>query len=642
MRGLLKYRRWLIVASQTVLIVATYYAAYQIDFDFDLTLPGNLAFLHTLPLVVVIKILLFRRLGLLGGWWRYAGMSEALDVIRAAGVSSGILFVVFGLLWRLPGLHLTVLVVDLCLTVMVTGGARFAVRAYTEQASASYFEPRNALIVGAGRVGSAIARELREHPELNYSPVGFVDDDSRKLGIKIHGVTVLGTTHDLLRVIAAYNVDCAVIAVRSAPGNLVQRVIEQCQQRKVELKIAPASAERMNGLAFSLMRNVSPEDLLGRTPVRLDPDPIRAKIENKIVLITGAGGSIGSELARQVAHFKPSQLLLFDRSENDLFRLGTEFSRNFPMLNYVQCIGDILDVRTLRDVFALYRPSSVFHAAAYKHVPMMEVNPWQAVTNNIFGTYNVALVAREHQADDFILVSTDKAVNPTNIMGVSKRVAELIILALQQQHTRFTAVRFGNVLGSNGSVLPLFQQQIAARGPLTVTHPDVTRYFMTIPEAVQLVLQASAMGRGGEIFVLDMGRSVRILDLANNVIRISGLVPERDVQIVFTGLRPGEKLFEELSLAAEGLKTTAHEKIRVLDGGRTDMAEVVRWLDDLSRLVDSRNINGLITALVGIVPQYRPSAEVLAMSAVDRYDYSQKYLRDRAALTAVLPPSTAA
>jgi FlaA1/EpsC-like NDP-sugar epimerase len=642
MRGLLKYRRWLIVASQTVLIVATYYAAYQIDFDFDLTLPGNLAFLHTLPLVVVIKILLFRRLGLLGGWWRYAGMSEALDVIRAAGVSSGILFVVFGLLWRLPGLHLTVMVVDLCLTIMVTGGARFAVRAYTEQASASYFEPRNALIVGAGRVGSAIARELREHPELNYSPVGFVDDDSRKLGIKIHGVTVLGTTHDLLRVIAAYNVDCAVIAVRSAPGNLVQRVIEQCQQRKVELKIAPASAERMNGLAFSLMRNVSPEDLLGRTPVRLDPDPIRAKIENKIVLITGAGGSIGSELARQVAHFKPSQLLLFDRSENDLFRLGTEFSRNFPMLNYVLCIGDISDVRTLRDVFALYRPSSVFHAAAYKHVPMMEVNPWQAVTNNIFGTYNVALVAREHQADDFILISTDKAVNPTNIMGVSKRVAELIILALQQQHTRFTAVRFGNVLGSNGSVLPLFQQQIATRGPLTVTHPDVTRYFMTIPEAVQLVLQASAMGRGGEIFVLDMGRSVRILDLANNVIRISGLVPERDVQIVFTGLRPGEKLFEELSLAAEGLKTTAHEKIRVLDGGRTDMAEVVRWLDDLSRLVDSRNINGLITALVGIVPQYRPSAEVLAMSAVDRYDYSRKYLRDRAALTAVPPPSIAA
>jgi len=642
MRGLLKYRRWLILASQTVLIVATYYAAYQIDFDFDLTLSGGLVFLQTLPLVVVIKILLFRRFGLLGGWWRYAGMSEVLDITRAAGISSGILFFVFGLLWRVPGLHLTVLVIDLCLTIMVTGGARFAVRAYTEHASATYFEPKNALIVGAGRVGSAIARELREHPELNYSPVGFVDDDSRKLGIKIHDVTVLGTTHDLLRVIAAYNIDCAVIAVRSAPGALVQRVIEQCQQRKVELKIAPAIAERMNGLAFSLMRNVSPEDLLGRTPIRLDLDPIRAKIENKIVLITGAGGSIGSELARQVARFNPSQLLLFDRSENDLFRLGTEFSRNFPVLNYVQCIGDILDVRTLRDVFALYRPSSVFHAAAYKHVPMMEVNCWQAVTNNIFGTYNVALVAREHQADDFILISTDKAVNPTNIMGVSKRVAELIILALQQQHTRFTAVRFGNVLGSNGSVLPLFQQQIATGGPVTVTHPDVTRYFMTIPEAVQLVLQASAMGRGGEIFVLDMGQSVRILDLAKNVIRLLGLVPERDVQIVFTGLRPGEKLFEELNLAAEGLKTTAHEKIRVLDGGRTDMAEVLRWLDELSRLVESRNIHGLITELVGIVPQYRPSAEVLAMSAVDRYDYSQKYLHDRAALTAVPPPSVAA
>jgi FlaA1/EpsC-like NDP-sugar epimerase len=283
----------------------------------------------------------------------------------------------------------------------------------------------------------------------------------------------------------------------------------------------------------------------------------------------------------------------------------------------------------------------VFHAAAYKHVPMMELNCWQAVTNNIFGTYNVALVAREHHTDDFIMISTDKAVNPTNIMGATKRVAELIILALQQQHTRFTAVRFGNVLGSNGSVLPLFHQQIANGGPVTVTHPEVTRYFMTIPEAAQLVLQASAMGRGGEIFVLDMGRPVRIIDLAKSAIRLSGMAPGRDIQIVFTGLRPGEKLIEELNLAAEGLKPTAHDKIRVLDGGRTDFAKVQRWLDQLSNLVESRNVHGLLMQLCSIVPQYRPSAEIVAFADVDRYDYSKRYSRERTTLSTTLPTAVA-
>jgi len=358
-------------------------------------------------------------------------------------------------------------------------------------------------------------------------------------------------------------------------------------------------------------------------------------------LITGAGGSIGSELARQVARFSPERLVLLDRSENDLFKLGTELARNFPALRFVSCIGDILDVRTLRDLFALHRPQSVFHAAAYKHVPMMELNCWQAVTNNIFGTYNVALVSLEHHADDFILISTDKAVNPTNIMGVTKRIAELLVLSLQQQHTRFTAVRFGNVLGSNGSVLPLFQQQIASGGPVTVTHPEVVRYFMTIPEAAQLVLQASSMGRGGEIFVLDMGRPVRILDLAQSAIRLWGLVPGSDIQIMFTGLRPGEKLFEELNLAAEGLKPTAHQKIRVLDGGRTDFAQVRQWLDELNALVESRNLHGLIAKLTTIVPQYRPSAEVRALADVDRYDYSWKYLQERAVLSPDAAPAAA-
>lgn len=305
MRGLMKYRSWLILVAETILIAITYYAAYDVAFDFDLTPANSLIFVQTLPLILLVKILVFKRFGLLGGWWRYAGMSEALDITHATGISSGILFGVLGLLWHIPGFHLTVLAIDACLTILVTGGARFAVRAYTEHVSENYIEPKGTLIVGAGRMGSAIARDLREHPELNYKPIGFADDDRSKLGIRIHGVPVVGTTHDLGQLLTAYGVHCVVIAIRNTPGALMQRVIEQCRAHKLEFKIVPPIAERMNGSAFALLRKISPDDLLGRMPVKLDLDPIRARLENKVVLITGAGGSIGSELARQVARFNP-------------------------------------------------------------------------------------------------------------------------------------------------------------------------------------------------------------------------------------------------------------------------------------------------------------------------------------------------
>jgi FlaA1/EpsC-like NDP-sugar epimerase len=304
------------------------------------------------------------------------------------------------------------------------------------------------------------------------------------------------------------------------------------------------------------------------------------------------------------------------------------------MLDYIPVVGDILDVALLREVFAVHRPHSVFHAAAYKHVPMMEMNCFQAVTNNIFGTYNVALVARQFEVEDFVMISTDKAVKPSNVMGVTKRIAELIILGLQHQRTRFVAVRFGNVLGSNGSVLPIFEEQIRHGGPVTVTHPEARRYFMLIPEAVQLVLQASTMGRGGEIFILDMGEDVKIDDLAKNVIRLAGFEPGNDIQIVYTGLRPGEKLVEELRLQAEGLGPTTHEKIRVLQGGRVDFLQVRSWLDELSTVVDSRNVYGLIKTLISVVPEYCPSEEILALCDVDRHDSISRYRRGRASLAA--------
>ncbi len=354
------------------------------------------------------------------------------------------------------------------------------------------------------------------------------------------------------------------------------------------------------------------EDLLSRDPVRLDLHEIGVKLRGKTIMVTGAGGSIGSEIVRQVAKFKPAKLILFERAESDLHRMDVELAANFPQLNYLPVIGDILDTFRLREVLNEHHPQVIFHAAAYKHVPMMEKNCFQAISNNVLGTYNLAMMADQFKVEDFVMISSDKAVRPTNIMGVTKRVAELIILGLQNHSTKFVSVRFGNVLGSNGSVIPLFKEQIEKRKPVTVTHPEAVRYFMTIPEAVQLVLQASTMGRGGEIFVLDMGQSVKIVDLARNLIRLSGLEPDTDIPIVFTGLRPGEKLYEELKLDGEGIKPTPHHKIHVLDGGRVSFRQVQLWVDDLTELVKRKNTAGLVAKLQEIVPEYTPSKEILA------------------------------
>jgi FlaA1/EpsC-like NDP-sugar epimerase len=618
--GFLKYRYALIFSSQAVLIVMTYYASFLLRLDTDFDAANRAMFWKTLPFVLVIKLVLSYQCGLMHGWWRYVGISDLLDISRASLLSSSLIFCLVEAVLRLPGYPRSVVVIDLFLTIMVLGGARFAVRAYTERAR-TYGAQRNTLIVGAGEAGSAIVRELKQNSTLNYNPVGFVDDDISKKGVKIHGVRVLGSTDALHELIIEHHASCVMIAIPQAKGRLVERIIAKCRECKVDFKILPRIGELINKPAsISQVRQLRVEDLLEREPVSLDMDRIRGRIQDKVLLVTGAGGSIGSELVRQAAELNPRQLVLLDRSENDLFKLGHELSRKFPLLDYVPVVGDIQDVTLLRDVFATHRPQSVFHAAAYKHVPMMERNCFQAITNNIFGTYNVALMARQYRVEDFVLISSDKAVNPTNIMGVTKRVAELIMQGLQDNTTRFMAVRFGNVLGSNGSALPLFEQQIAAGGPVTVTHPDARRYFMTIPEAVQLVLQASSMGKGGEIFVLDMGEPVRILDLVRNLIRLSGFEPDRDIKIDFVGLRPGEKMFEELKLEGEDVRPTAHEKIRLLTGSRTTFEQMSSWLDELSVLVQAKNVHGLVTKLVMIVPEYWPSPEIISLGAIDRHD----------------------
>jgi FlaA1/EpsC-like NDP-sugar epimerase len=629
---LLAYRSLLIVFSQVCLTAATYYCAFLLANDCSLSPAASHLFAVTLPAVLLIKLPVFYRFGLMSGWWRYVGMSDLLDITMASICSSGLLYVLLHLL-ALQGYRPAVLIIDFVLTIVLIGGARFVVRAYTEFALRGRSSQKNTLIVGAGSAGSSVVRQLQKNPDLGYRPIGFVDDNPTKKGVRIHGVKVLGTTTTLKKLLAQYSIECVLIAAPSAKGELVEKVVAKCRASDVEFKILPPLSEMINGSGyFRQVRNVSVEDLLGRKPVQLDLENIRGQLQNKTALITGAAGSIGSELARQIARFRPSRLILFERSENDLFKLSNELSAKFPEIQHVPVVGDILDVGVLRDVFSRFHPGSVFHAAAYKHVPMMEDHCFQAVTNNVFGTYNVALVSTQYDVENFVMISSDKAVNPTNIMGVTKRIAELIILGLQNRQTRFMAVRFGNVLGSNGSVLPTFQQQIANGGPVTVTHPQAKRFFMTIPEAVQLVLQASSMGLGGEIFVLNMGEPVRIVDLAQTLIRLSGMVPGKDIKIVFTGLRPGEKLYEELMFEGEGLKHTRHNEIRVLDCGTVNFMQVRGWLDELSALVESRNVSGLVRCIMSIVPEYTPSPEILSRCEVDRHDQALRYMRDRATL----------
>lgn len=626
--------RMAVIAFQSLLIIAAYSVAFLLRPDLSSNARLRML-LMSLPWVLIVKLTIFHAYGLLKGWWRYADLGTLADIIKA-GMISGVLM--YGILWAefrpAQGYLIPLLLADLVLTIFFIGGARLLVRARFE-VSPSNAGAKRTLIVGAGVAGATIMREFKSNSGLEYQPVGFVDDDLSKAGIRIQGKQVLGTTDDIGALVEKHNVKCVLIAIPSATGKQIDAIVQKCSQSRVEFKIFHGVDRRIDGeMRLNRIRQIRMEDLLGRPPVRLDLGNIQKKLEGESVLVTGAGGSIGSELVRQVAQFRPAKIVLLDRSENDLFRLSCELRSKFPVLNQVPVVGDILDVGLLREVFAAHRPHSVFHAAAYKHVPMMEMNCFQAVTNNIFGTYNVALVARQYEVKDFVMISTDKAVKPTNIMGVTKRIAELIILGLQHQRTRFVAVRFGNVLGSNGSVLPIFEEQIRNGGPVTVTHPEARRYFMLIPEAVQLVLQAATMGLGGEIFLLDMGDDVKIDELARNLIRLAGFESDKDIRIVYTGLRPGEKLFEELRLEGEGLKPTTHEKIRVVLGGKVDFSEVSAWLDELSALVESKNVHGLIKTLTSLVPEYRPSEEVLSLCDVDRHDSIQAYRRGRADLTA--------
>ena len=605
-------RRALVVVLQLGMVAASYWLAFALRFDFRIPPNELLTFWLTLGPLLLLRLGAFAYYRLYSGWWRYVGMRDLYALFKAVLVSTVLFTTALVLLGRAPAFPRSVLAIDAVLTMMMIGGARFTLRALREQQRprAEGLRRRRVLIIGAGDAGELLLREIQNNPRLGYEPVGFVDDDARKTGFHIHGVPVIGGTANLAGVLAAHPADELIIAIPSATRDQIQAIVNRCLALRIPFKILPAIAALSGRVRVSQLRPVRVEDLLGRDPVELDSSTVRGEIAGRRVLITGGGGSIGAELARQVAAYDPAEIGLIDRSENALYLAEQELRRKHPGLTVHAVLCDIRDGDDVRRLFRELRPELVFHAAAFKHVPLMEQHLPHAVHNNVFGTRIVALAAAEHDAK-FVLVSTDKAVSPSNVMGATKRLAEKIVLSLNVLGRHVVVVRFGNVLGSNGSVVPLFAEQIADGGPVTVTHPDVTRYFMTIPEAVTLVLQASALEEARDkIVMLEMGEPVRIVDLARNLIRLSGLEPDVDIPIIFTGLRPGEKLHERLTDDSEATLPTRYQKIRIV---QTDApAALDEGLAELWEALEARDDRRLLRILQQLVPEYLPQAALLA------------------------------
>jgi FlaA1/EpsC-like NDP-sugar epimerase len=560
--------------------------------------------------------------------WRYTSISDLLNIIKAATASSLFIVVLIAFKTRFIGYSRSVFLIDWFLTILFIAGFRLIVRLfferYTTNESGQRIRPslvgmlshnrKNAkklLIIGAGDCGEKIFREIQNNTSLPYRTVGFLDDNRNKIGRKIHGVPVLGRISEIVAAIKKVNADEALIAIPSATGQQMREIVEHCKDSGIPFKTVPGYGELIDGrVSIKVIRDVAYQDLLGRDTVKLDEKGIGAYIEGNCVMITGAGGSIGSELCRQICRFSPKEVLLYERAESPLYEIELELKRNFSDIRIVPVLGDIQSSDQLLKTFDTHAPRTVFHAAAYKHVPMLEMQPWKAIENNILGTANLVNTVKKFNIDRFVFVSTDKAVRPTNVMGASKRVAEMLIQC--QNHdpesgTKFAIVRFGNVVGSVGSVVPLFRRQIETGGPVTVTHPEVTRYFMTIPEACQLILQAGALcSKLVEIFVLDMGQPVKIADMARDLIRLSGFEPDVNIKIDYIGLRPGEKLFEELITEGEGVVPTSHKKIMTLHGEVCSLTQINGKIDKLARMVVEQNAEKIKATLKDIVADYQP------------------------------------
>jgi FlaA1/EpsC-like NDP-sugar epimerase len=584
----IRHRRAQIIALHLLLFPVGYYLAFLLRFDFDLRLTARymVVFLETLPIVLAVRAVAFGAFGLYRGCWRYVGISDLTALLKAVTLSSALTLGVLYFAGMLRVYPRSVVFLDWAVCLLMFGGMRFAVRLVKDEPSLLFHVPRKdqvrAVVIGAGSAGERLIRELRRDRHARIAPVALVDDDPTKRGMSLHGVSVLGATEDLAEVARNSGAALAIIAIPSAARREMMAMIQSCKDAGLECQIVPSLPELLSGRAkLSQLRDVDIEDLLGRGAVELDLAEARQRLAGKVVMVTGGAGSIGSELARQLAVLRPGRLVLVEQAESALYFVQLELADAYPDLELVPVIADVTDRARMAELFGAQRPDFVFHAAAYKHVPLMEHNVAEAVRNNVGGTLCVAQNAARFGAEKFVLISTDKAVRPSSVMGATKRIAERIVLGwptLVESRTDFRAVRFGNVLGSAGSVIPLFKAQLAKGGPLTVTDPEVTRYFMTIPEAAQLVLLAATLPEAaGRISMLEMGEAVRIADLAENLIRLSGLTPGVDVEVRYTGLRPGEKLYEELMSGVEETVSTGVEKIRVLrtheaDGGALEAA----------------------------------------------------------------------
>ena len=615
---------YIVIGIDLLMFVFASVGAYFIRFDLMMPANGWMQFGYVLPILLSIKILVFFAMGVYRGMWRYVSINDLITVLKATIVSSLVLIGVILAVYRFEGFSRGVFVLDGLLTFGLVVGARVIIRqvfsmhrfgnGHGQEAPVAQRIKKPVLIIGAGDAGEKTLREIRDNPHMDYLVKGFIDNDASKIGRSIHNVRVLGRLEDLPAIAEKEEVQEALIAIPSGTGDEKRRIVEMCKSCGLSFKTLPGMGELIDGrVSIKALRDVNYEDLLGRPAVTLQDDNIREYLKNKVVVVTGAGGSIGSELCRQIIRYEPRRMILVDSSEPNLYGIQMELKHRVQYLDYVTVLAAVQDRRTMERMMRKYRPDVVFHAAAYKHVPMLERNPWQAVWNNIRGAQVMMETSVKLGVERFILVSTDKAVRPTNVMGASKRCCERLMYAYNGGSCRMMSVRFGNVVGSAGSVIPLFRRQIEAGGPVTVTHPEVTRFFMTIPEASQLILQAGALKNGGDIYILEMGTPVKIADMARDLIRLSGKEPGRDIEIRFSKLRPGEKLYEELITAGEGIVATDHEKILVLKSngifkkyGNQDGYRdwLMGHLEDLYRVAETYDACAIKNKMKEIMPYY--------------------------------------
>jgi len=615
---LLRVRRPLIVLAHIIAFASSLLLSFLVVQNMQFRAEWLELYPALLMLFLIIKLPVFGLFKQYRGWWRYVGISDLLGIFGASLVSTFIIVVLWFTIGNIPAVRISlpsgmerpaegVCIADMFATIFMLGGLRIIIRLYFEEfRTAEAGRLKRFLIVGAGNAGEALLREILRMPVTQYDVVGLIDDDSVKQGTHIHGIPILGTVEQLPEICEEHKIEEIAIAMPSASPKQLRRVIQVCEGTKIRFRTVPSITDIASGkLRVSQIRDVDINDLLGREAVKLDMDMIEAFAKDKTVLVTGAGGSIGSEMCRQLCNFNPKLLLLIEQAENPLFYIERELHKQFAEVNIKAIICNITDRTRVDEVFREYEPQVVIHAAAHKHVPLMELNAGEAIKNNILGTQIVADAADNYSTNNFVMISTDKAVNPTSIMGSSKRIAEMYIQDLSRtSETHFVTVRFGNVLGSEGSVVPIFKKQIAEGGPVTVTHPEMKRYFMTIPEASQLVLQAASMGKGGEIFVLDMGEPVKIVALARELITLSGFRPGEDIEMIFTGPRSGEKLFEELSIEGEDMQRTMHPKISIWKNIPMDRDMLRAGINELVTIAKTQAFSEIARNIKELVPEY--------------------------------------